>query len=942
MTPDAPARCSTPPPGVPPDRRPLMGRNPEIGRLRALTDPARSAGHVLVVLGDAGAGKTALLADLLRHARPAGFRVLTISGRQPETDLELAGLHQLLRPLAGQMPGLCGQQRTALQRVLGREQEASCPDRLPIAAAALSLVTLASQNRPLLVIADDAHWLDCSSLDVLAFIGHRLQDEQVVLVLSGRGLVPPPALGAGFPELHVGPLSESAAGRLLDSLPDPPAGHLRHRVITQAAGNPLALIELARAVAAEPAARQYPVQLPLPLSDVLTARFADDIARLPASTRSALLIAAADIPAGTSMSLALPGVDAEELAPAERLGLIRVTTSGVRFADPLRRSAIYHGAPFWERAAAHRQLAAGLGHEPDRQAWHVAAATLQPDEAIAARLESTAGLAQQREGAVGAALALERAAELSPDPCARARRLTSAASAAVPTGQARWVHDLAMRALGIAADPELRLAASRAAGWSLAWTDRHADALPILLAVVDDAATCQPAVAWDVLTTAAIVAYLSGTRKDRQLVSQALERLEGDSGPAWSRGAAGSSDTLAACIRASTDPFAGRAVDDLVARLRRTDAAASIDPAVPGVVACLLDEPDLAIRLLTEAVHRLKAVNVRGASGVALSALSRAYADVGQWDESLAAAAGASQMAEAYQLDVVADSAGLTAATVLAMRADAGDARGNLTDVLARVGQSAGSCAGARACHADGLAAFADGSHLAAYTRLRQLFLADGSPLHYHVSYLGIADLAAAAVRADRQEEGIEIVNAAVLRLEGAMSPRLEQLTARALGLLAAPRDGAARFERVLSDPAGARWPFERAQLQLDYGELLRRQRRISDARPYLAAAVETFQGLRARSWARRAEAELRACGIGIADAPTAPEALADLTPQQREIVRLAGSGLTNREIADRLFLSPRTVSSHLYRAYPKMGVAGRHQLRAVAAPAVSLSTSSP
>jgi DNA-binding CsgD family transcriptional regulator len=248
----------------------------------------------------------------------------------------------------------------------------------------------------------------------------------------------------------------------------------------------------------------------------------------------------------------------------------------------------------------------------------------------------------------------------------------------------------------------------------------------------------------------------------------------------------------------------------------------------------------------------------------------------------------------------------------------------------------------ARARHCAGIASFADGSHSMAYAQFRHLFREDGNPLHYHVSYLGIADLAAAAVRADRRMEGRRIVHRALDRVEDAMSPRLEQLAARARGLLAEPAEAAALFEKALSDPAGNRWPFERAQLQLDHGELLRRQRRISDARPFLSAAVETFQALKARSWARRAEAELRACGIGIPDMPSGPEALADLTPQQREIVRLAGSGFTNREIADRLFLSPRTVSSHLYRCYPKLGVSGRHQLHEFIAPGASLIASAP
>jgi DNA-binding CsgD family transcriptional regulator/tetratricopeptide (TPR) repeat protein len=379
-----------------------------------------------------------------------------------------------------------------------------------------------------------------------------------------------------------------------------------------------------------------------------------------------------------------------------------------------------------------------------------------------------------------------------------------------------------------------------------------------------------------------------------------------------------------------------------VARLQSLDAAAITEPAVPGAVAWLLDEPELAIRFLREAVHGLSAVHVRGASSVTLATLSRAYADAGRWDEALTAATRAGELAEAYQLDIVAASADLTAAAVLAMRADAGDARSQVARALARAGQADSGAIIARARHTAGVAAFADGSHLMAFAALRQLFHEDGSPLHYHASYLGIADLAAAAVRADRRLEGRRIVHRALDRLEDAMSPRLEQLTARARGLLAEPAEAAAHFQKALSDPGGNRWPFERAQLQLDHGELLRRQRRISDARPFLAAAVETFQGLRARSWARRAEAELRACGIGIPDMPSAPEALAGLTPQQQEIVRLAGSGLTNREIADRLFLSPRTVSSHLYRSYPKLGVSGRHQLHTVVAPATSLIASTP
>src|SRR6266851_4344025 len=196
-----------------------------------------------------------------------------------------------------------------------------------------------------------------------------------------------------------------------------------------------------------------------------------------------------------------------------------------------------------------------------------------------------------------------------------------------------------------------------------------------------------------------------------------------------------------------------------------------------------------------------------------------------------------------------------------------------------------------------------------------------------------------AAARAGRRMEGHDVIEHALSRLDGMASPRLEQLIARARGILADPAKSEAHFDKALSDPAGDQWPFERAQLRLDYAEWLRRRRRINDAKPVLTEALGTFRRLRARSWAQRAEAELRACGVTVADAPGDRDALGELTPQQRQIVRLASHGLTDREIGDRLFLSPRTVGSHLYRSYPKLGVAGRHQLRDVIARASTPTT---
>jgi DNA-binding CsgD family transcriptional regulator len=329
-------------------------------------------------------------------------------------------------------------------------------------------------------------------------------------------------------------------------------------------------------------------------------------------------------------------------------------------------------------------------------------------------------------------------------------------------------------------------------------------------------------------------------------------------------------------------------------------------------------------------MQRLRAPGVRGTSGGSLTVLGWAYIDTGRWEEALEVAAEAASMAEANQMELITASAEVITATVLAMRADSDAARRHAARALAAVDPAECGLVAARARRALGVAALADGSYLQAFTQLRGLFSQDGTPLHNYASYLGVADLAAAAVRAGRRMEGCEVIEHALGRLDGTASARLGQLIARARGILADPARSGAHFATALGDPAGDQWPFERAQLRLDYAEWLRRRRRINDAKPVLTQALGTFRRLGARSWAQRTEAELRASGVAVTGAPAGPGALGELTPQQRQIVRLASHGLTDREIGDRLFLSPRTVSSHLYRSYPKLGVASRHQLRDV------------
>ncbi|MFE4628534.1 helix-turn-helix transcriptional regulator [Streptomyces mirabilis] len=904
----------------------VIGRREELSLLRELIAPPHKESHVLLLLGDPGLGKTVLLAEAAREAKAAGMRVLATTGRESEQDLAFAGLHQLLRPVLDRVARLPTRQAEALRGAFGLSDDPAPPDALLTGIAVLTLLSELSDEQPLLVTADDTQWLDRASLDALAFAARRLESEQLVLLAGARGGVPPAGFERDLPQLLLRPLTRPDAGLLLDAQPRPPHGRLREQVLTQAVGNPLALIELSRVIATDPDAGRRWTAEPLPLTGQLTGLMAAQYVTLPPAARSALLLAAAaDSP---DLTTAIPGLSADALAPAEAAGLMRLDTPGPRFAHPLTRSAVYHAAPFAERAAAHRQVADVLRDQPDRHAWHLAAAALEPDEHLAALLVDSAAQAQRRGGAAAAARALERAAELSPGEPDKARRLLAAAELALPAGQADWVRELAAKVLTLTSDPDLRIAARLDIGWSLLWSNRNADAFDTLLSVAAEASPRLPAIAWQAAWMAATVAHQTGLPEVCAKARAALDLLDSRDGPPptaedWP---AGRADEYRIWIRACTDPFGERA--DIVPRLRRTAGGSLSDPGTFGAAAWVLDETELAVRVLREALSRLRAPGVRGASGGVLSALEWACVDSGRWDDALAAAREAGDIAAAYKMETVAGSADLTTAIVAAMRGEHDQVAPLLARVRAAVDTSEYRGFAARIWQTAGLAALAQGNYVTAYAQLSRLFAADGTPLHHHFSYLAVADLAAAAVRAERHLEARTLLERALARVDPAPGPRLAQLTARARGLLAEPDSAEAHLAAPLADPTGDTWPFERAQLQLDYGAWLRRQRRINDAKPILVTALETFRRLGAAPWTRRAESELRACGVTVQAPQGAPGALDGLTAQQREIVILAGHGLTNGEIADRLFLSPRTVASHLYRSYPKLGIAGRRQLR--------------
>lgn len=901
----------------------MVGRGTEIADLMERIAAGRSRHQVLIVTGDPGIGKSVLLDAVAERARSTGRRVLRAVGSESEAHLAFAGLHQLLHPVLAGLDGLPPRQRAALRAALGLDEPAPASDGMLVGLAVLTLWSDLAEPAPLLVVVDDAQWIDRASLDVLSFVARRMDSEPVTLLVGVRTAAGLPGFDKDYERLEIGPLSGEAANRLLDGQPGPPTGGTRVRILREAEGNPLALVELARAFAGRASegirAEGSRAEGPLPVGDRLERVFARHLGLLPEKTRHALLsLAAADAPDAPVASRGLPEEDDTVWTPAERAGLVRRDGAGTRFRHPLIRAAVYHAASFEERGRAHLALAGQLDEEPDRRAWHLAAATARPDEEVAAALVATAGRARRRGGHTAAALALERAAELSPHRADQARLLADAADMAVFTGRLDWVEHLADEVRMRSDDPEVTRRAALATGQLLSLGPRHTAAFALLERIAEEeAASVRSPRLMDVLGAAAVVRYYSGAESQRQRIEELLA--------APADGADGG--VLRAWVLAVSDPHGVGA--SLAPALPRLVAEAGHDAGALtalGIVAWLLDRTTLAAGIFDEAFDRWQA---RGPLPAGLGcAAGWAYLEQGRWAEARSVAAEIAVVAAQGGLDHAEACAHALDATVLAVLGEAADARRRAERALTLVDPLESRSVAVFARRALGLAAVAEGDHDTAYAQFRSAFTDGGEPVHYHVSYRVVADLASAAVRRGRRQHAAELLEQSVRRLGTGMSPRVGALVERGRALLAEPEDAERHFRAALADEAGEQWPFERAQTRLDYGEWLRRQRRIAEARPLLTAALHTFQRLGARPWIERTQGELRAAGVEASGA--APGAVTELSPQQQQIVRLAARGLTNREIGEKLFLSPRTVGSHLYRVFPKLGVTARSQLRDV------------
>jgi len=899
----------------------LVGRDPEIAAVESLLARIRDGGGSLLVLGDPGIGKSALAAVASRRAADRGMRVLTCAGVPGEAHLSFAGLHQLLRPVLAEAGGLPRGQRDALLTALGAGGGVA-PALLLVGMATLELLAARAGRAPVLVVAEDVHWLDSSTCEVLAFVSRRLGADPIGLVGTAREaeLEDNPLARAGLAELRLGPLDPAAAAALLDAhgVRDPV---VRRRVLEEAAGNPLALVELP--LTASQHDSRGPVNGWTPLTRRLEQAFASRLPGLPEVTRTALLAAAlddgnalAEVLAAASVVAGAP-VSAADLTVAVAAGLAEVDGQSVRFRHPLVRSAVGEAAGPAARQAMHRALAEVLAGQPDRQVWHRAAASLGPDEEVAAGLEAAAGRAFGRGAIAEQAAALAAAARLSPVSARRGQRLLRAAWAFYELGRVHTTLRLLNEAEPLALEPGDRLRLAWARETFGAATRTGARPLAALAEVADqmrqDGDIGQALL---VLVNVALRCFWSNPdRRTRQRMTTIAEAVPVAGG-----------DPRLLFVLALCDPVGhGAAVLARLARHQPGSGTAHEDYYL-GYAAAAVGACEQAVGFLTAAAAGLRARGWLGLLGEVLLQQGWQALLVGQAglagpaaDEAarLLAEGGRPLWAACAQLGqaVLAGRRGDTAAAAeLAAEAERVLLAGGVPPLLALVQLARGT------------AALGAGRHDEAYEQLARIFDPQDAAYHPQLRSWALVDLAEAAVGGGYQDAARRHYTELIPEAAATGSPLLRASLAVAAPMLAAG-DAQARFDAAFGAGLAA-WPLHRARLQLAHGMWLRRRQQAGEARAPLRAARDTFDALGADAWAERARRELRAAGERSGQ--PAPRALDLLAPQELQIARLAAEGLSNREIGQQLYLSHRTVRNHLYRIFPKLGITSRAELAAV------------
>ena len=884
----------------------LVGRDRECARLDRLLRGARAGeAKVLVLLGEPGIGKTALLDHAAAQAQ--GTVVRTV-GLESEAQLEFSALFDVCRPLLDHVPALPQSQAQALETAFGIGS-GPAGDRFLVGAATLSLLAAAGEDAPLLVLVDDAQWIDGASADALLFAARRLAAERVAMLVCARG--DDGVFGAGGLEsIRLGGVDDRATAALLAS--SGVAG-LASGVVEQLAretgGSPLALLELSTALTERQLRGQEPIGDLLPVGSRICHAFAERALELPRDAQQALLVAA------VSSSVRLEpivdavrriGLDERSLEAAEDAGLVHIDRDGVRFRHPLVRSAVVQTAAASERRRAHRALADALADDsPDERAWHLSAAALGFDEQAATELAQAAVRTRARSGWAPAALALERSARLTRDPDTRADRLLDAAESAMVGGQIELTLSLTDELLANQDGAARRARVIRLRGQIELHCGDVGHALDHLLEGADLLARDDPAAATAMLADAIEAAELLGKPR------RALQ-------------AAAAADAL----RTGHEPHGLLAEFALGQALRLAGRPADARPHLERALTVLTSggEPRASMRAFTRGAHAagwldrvpegldlarcaVDAAREQGAFGPlahALEVTADLDATAGRWREAHGHASEALELARASRC-------AWALTRCLEHLAWLEAAQGNEERCRAHAAEADAVATGAgfhsdRARAAIGLLELGLGR---VDDAARVFDAIDPAALER----IGAGDFVEALIRGGRTDKA----RAALERIPAGQ----KAVAARYAGLLA-DDDFEAPFAQALARHA-EHDAFGRARTRLCLGERRRRAGRRVDARTELRAASEVFGRLGARPWAERAASELRATGerLGRREARPGDE----LTPQELQVALQAAEGRTNKEIGAALFLSPKTVDFHLRRVFRKLDMRSRGEL---------------
>ncbi|WP_105969021.1 helix-turn-helix transcriptional regulator [Streptomyces geranii] len=905
----------------------LLGRQHECRALDDLLAGARARrSGVLVLRGEAGIGKTALLRYFL--GRATGCRTVRIGGVQSEMELSYAGLHQLCAPLLAGLDQLPEPQRDALGTAFGLRGGAA-PDRFLVGLAALSLIADAGGGEPLVCLVDDAQWLDRASALTLAFVARRLLAEPVALVFAVRELGTGEAL-VGLPELAVTGLSESDSRALLDSVVTGPLDQrVRDRIVAESRGNPLALLELPRRLTTAEMAGGFGRPEAQSLPSQIEQDFLHRVQALPAETQRLLFTAAAE-PIGdvTLLRRAARLLDIDVDTAVSHADAAELITLGtwVRFRHPLVRSAAYRAASPKDRREAHKALADATDArlDPDRRAWHLAAAAAGPDETVAAELERSAGRAQARGGISAAAAFLQRAATLTQEPALRAQRAIDAAQAKLQAGAFEPAAALLTTA---EAGPLDELGRARVdvlnAGIAFA-QNRGSEAPSLLLAAARRFGRLDPALARDTYLDAVAAAIFAGRLADGPGLREVGE--EARSAPPPPRPVRLPDLLLDAVAVRLTDGYPAS-----VPMMERV-LEASCDDDIPvqealrwlwlaGVIAADLWDDErghlLAARHLT--------ITRRAGALSALPDVLEARAHVHLLAGELTAVA-----ALVDEVATVCAAIGSNPTRVLPLGLAAWQGREQaartLIDAIMSEAVPRGQGAAVTVSHwyravlCNGLGQYAEALEAA-----RE---AAAYPCEFASPRWGLVELIEAAVRSGAPEPATAALDQLAVATRASGTDWALGVEARSRALLSEGDTAERLYREAVERLARTRVRFELARAHLLYGEWLRRENRRVDARAQLGAAHDLFGEIGAEAFAERARGELQATGAKVRNHVVATPAA--LTAQEAQIARLAGEGLTNSEIGVQLFISRHTVEWHLRKVFSKLGISSRKEIRAL------------